>query len=188
VLKLGTKNSPQSRQCPGAIIIPDIHWRPDNHTRIYHSNLCQWYCSTSHGEWSAIVSQKLQTNLAAIQSWFKKWRIKGNGSKSVQTHSPHEEKCAPPVHTNNVQLRQDVKYLGLHLDRRLIWHKHIIAKRKQLRITLTKMYWFLWRKSKLSKSNKFLIYRTILKPIWTYRIQLWGTASTSNIEILERFQ
>jgi hypothetical protein len=27
-----------------------------------------------------------------------------------------------------------------------------------------------------------------LKPIWTYGIQLWGTASTSNIEILERFQ
>jgi hypothetical protein len=26
---------------------------------------------------------------------------------------------------------------------------------------------------------------TILKPIWTYGIQLWGTTFTSNIEILE---
>jgi hypothetical protein len=32
------------------------------------------------------------------------------------------------------------------------------------------------------------MYKTILKPIWTYLIQLWGMASTSNIEILERFQ
>jgi hypothetical protein len=32
------------------------------------------------------------------------------------------------------------------------------------------------------------IYKTILKPIWTYEMQLWGMASTSNIEILERFQ
>jgi hypothetical protein len=40
----------------------------------------------------------------------------------------------------------------------------------------------------LSTSNKLLIYKTILKPIWTYGIQLWGTACTSNIEILERFQ
>jgi hypothetical protein len=40
----------------------------------------------------------------------------------------------------------------------------------------------------LSTNNKFLIYKTILKPIWTYGIQLWGTASTSNIEILERFR
>jgi hypothetical protein len=50
------------------------------------------------------------------------------------------------------------------------------------------MYWLLGRKSKLSTSNKLLIYKTILKPIWTYGIQLWGTASNSNIEILERFQ
>jgi hypothetical protein len=42
--------------------------------------------------------------------------------------------------------------------------------------------------SQNSARNKLLIYKTILKPIWTYGIQLWGTASTSNIEILERFQ
>jgi hypothetical protein len=57
-----------------------------------------------------------------------------------------------------------------------------------LGIALTKMYWLLGRKPKLSTSNKLLIYKTILKPIWTYGIQLWGTASTSNIDILERFQ
>jgi hypothetical protein len=36
--------------------------------------------------------------------------------------------------------------------------------------------------------QQILIYKTILKPFWTYGIQLWGTASTSNIEIIERFQ
>jgi hypothetical protein len=61
------------------------------------------------------------------------------------------------------------------------------AKRKQLGISLTKLYWILGSKSKLSTSNK-LIYKAILKPIWTYGIQLWGTTSNSNIEILERFQ
>jgi hypothetical protein len=83
---------------------------------------------------------------------------------------------------------EDVKYLGLNLDRRLIRHKHIFTKREQLGITLTKMYWLLGRKSKLSTSNKLLIHKTVLKPIWTYGIQLLGTASTSNIEILERFE
>jgi hypothetical protein len=67
-------------------------------------------------------------------------------------------------------------------------YKHIFAKRKQLEITLTEMNWLFGRKSKLSTSNKCLIHKAILKPIWTYEIQLWGTASTSNIEILERFQ
>jgi hypothetical protein len=81
-----------------------------------------------------------------------------------------------------------VKYLGPHLDRKLTWHHHIFTKRKQLGLTLTKMYWLLGRRSQLSLRNKLLLYKTILKPIWTYGIQLWGTASTSNIEILERFQ
>jgi hypothetical protein len=89
-----------------------------------------------------------------------------------------------------VQLPQfeDVKYLGLHLDRRLTWHKHIFTKRKQLGLTFTKMHWLLGRQSKLSTTNKLFLYKTILKPIRTYGIQLWGTASTSNIDILERFQ
>jgi len=50
------------------------------------------------------------------------------------------------------------------------------------------MSWITGRKSKLSLENKLLIYKPILNPIWTYGIPLWGTASNSNIEILQRFQ
>jgi hypothetical protein len=65
----------------------------------------------------------------------------------------------PPVHINDVQIPQEnhVKYLGLHLARRLTWHTHIFAKRKKLGIRLTKMYWLLGHKSKLSINNKLLI-------------------------------
>jgi hypothetical protein len=49
-------------------------------------------------------------------------------------------------------------------------------------------HWLLGWKSQFSTTNKLLLYKTILKPIWTYGIQLWDTASVSNIEILERFQ
>jgi hypothetical protein len=78
--------------------------------------------------------------------------------------------------------------LEFHLDKRLTWHKHIFSKRKHLGITLTKLYWLLGRRSKLNLSNKLLIYKVAIKPIWTHGIQLWGAASTSSIKILERFQ
>jgi len=50
------------------------------------------------------------------------------------------------------------------------------------------VYWILGRKSDLSIENKLLIYRTILKPSWTYGMPLWGTASNSNIELLQRYR
>jgi len=50
------------------------------------------------------------------------------------------------------------------------------------------MYWILGRKSEISLVNKVLLYKTILKPIWTYGILLWGSTSHSNTEILQRFQ
>jgi hypothetical protein len=65
---------------------------------------------------------------------------------------------------------------------------HIFAKREQLGLSLTKIYWLLGRKSKLSTNNKLLIYKVILKRVLTYGIQLWGTTSNLNIVILERFQ
>lgn len=76
----------------------------------------------------------------------------------------------------------------MHLDRRLTWRKHIETKRKELNFKTSKIYWLLGPKSKLSLENKLLVYKVILKPIWTYGIQLWGTASNSNIEILQRYQ
>jgi hypothetical protein len=42
--------------------------------------------------------------------------------------------------------------------------------------------------SKVSQNSTQATNFLHMKPIWTYGIQLWGTASTSNIEILESFQ
>lgn len=82
---------------------------------------------------------------------------------------------------------ESVKYLGIHLDKGLTWKTHIFNKRKYLGLKFNKHYWLLGRNSKLTLNNKILIYKVAFKPIWTYEAQLWGTASTSNIDILERF-
>ena len=95
-----------------------------------------------------------------------------------------------PVQLNGTSLPQpdEVKYLEMHLDRRLTWRKHITSKRRHLDLQLRRLYWIIGRKSQLSLEHKFLLYKAILKPIWAYGIQLWGTVSNSKIDILERFQ
>jgi hypothetical protein len=139
----------------------------------------------------ATASLKLQNHLNAIQTWLHKWRMHTNALKSVHVTFTTRTGMCPPVHMDNVQLpcADQVKYLGLHLDRRKpTWHHHIFTKQKQLGLTLTKIFWLLGLSSQLSLPNKLLLYKSILKPIWPYSIQLWGTASTSNIKILECFQ
>jgi hypothetical protein len=134
----------------------------------------------------AIASQKLQTHLNAILTWLHKWRMQANELKSVHVTFTTRTGMRPPVHMKNVQLScaDHVKYLGLHLDGKLTWHHRIFTKRKQLDLTVTKMYWLLGRSSQLSLPNKLLLYKTILKPIWTYGIQLLGTASSSDLCVL----
>ena len=40
----------------------------------------------------------------------------------------------------------------------------------------------------LSIENKILVYEAVIKPIWTYGIELWGCASKSNTAIMQRAQ
>lgn len=136
------------------------------------------------------ASNRLQSHLNQIQVWLKKWRIRANETKSVHVTFTLNRATCPPVKLNGMHLPQadEVKYLGMHLDRRLTWKKHIWTKRKQLGLKYQHMYWLIGHKSQLSTENKALVYKVILKPIWTYGIQLWGTASNSNLEILQRFQ
>jgi len=68
------------------------------------------------------------------------------------------------------------------------WLTHIKTKRRQLNLKLRGMYWLLGRRSKLSLENKLLLYKCVLKPIWTYGIQLWGCAKRSHTQIIQRLQ
>ncbi|KAJ4429608.1 hypothetical protein ANN_21794 [Periplaneta americana] len=105
------------------------------------------------------ASENLQNELKETEDWLITWRIQASENKSVHFTSGTRTENCPPVTLYNKELPEadGVKYLVMHLDRRLTWRKHIETK-------------------------------LILKPIWTYGIQLWGTASNSNIEILQRYQ
>ena len=76
----------------------------------------------------------------------------------------------------------------MHLDHKLSWRDHIVMKRKQIELNVNELYWLLGRKSQLSIENNLLIYKTIIKPIWTYDIEMWGCASKSSQAILQKAQ
>jgi hypothetical protein len=61
------------------LYIADLPTSPEYTTATFANNTAV----LATGSVPAIASQKPQTKLAAIQYWFKKWRIQANGSKSA---------------------------------------------------------------------------------------------------------
>jgi hypothetical protein len=74
------------------------------------------------------------------------------------------------------------------LDAKLWWKEHITNKRDELNIKFRKMYWLLGRNSELSAHNKLILYKQVIRPVWSYGIQLWGCTSDSNIQVIQCYQ
>ena len=73
-------------------------------------------------------------------------------------------------------------------DAKLCWKAHIQKKREELELKYKKMCWLMGRRSALSIHSKLTLYKQILKPVWTYGMQLWGRMKQSNTDIIHRFQ
>jgi hypothetical protein len=85
---------------------------------------------------------KFLATIEKIDDLSKKWRIKLNLSKSSHIAVTLRNQTCPTVQMGNVDPPQknEVKYLVMHLDRRLTWAKHIKTKRKQLNLKAKQMH------------------------------------------------
>ena len=60
--------------------------------------------------------------------------------------------------------------------------------RKHLDLKTRELIWRIGKRSPLSLTNKILIYKTVLKPTWTYGLAIWGCAAASNSAVIQRYQ
>jgi hypothetical protein len=141
----------------------------------------QKHFSGTHFCWRLSISQGL-VQLEEVGELIKVIHLI-RSTKSVQvTFTLRKERC-PVIHINNTVIPQSptAKYLGLQLDSRLMWTQHITKKRKQIDLKIEDLYWVIRRKSPALLESKVLLYKTIVKPISTYGIKLWGCTSKSHI-------
>ena len=136
------------------------------------------------------ATEKLQHAADSINNWTKQWHIKLNTDKSKHVNFTNKRCRYLPVTMDGkiIPSSQTAKYLVMTLDAKLRWKVHVKTKREELRIKYRQMYWLLGRRSALSLRNKLVLYTQILKPVWTYGIQLWGCTTQSTIEVIQRFQ
>jgi len=74
------------------------------------------------------------------------------------------------------------------LDKRLTRNSHIRVKRLALNARLRRLRTLLTNNKHSSLKIKVLMYKALLKPLWTYGLQLWSTTKVSNTNKIQQFQ
>ncbi|GFW57863.1 RNA-directed DNA polymerase from mobile element jockey [Trichonephila clavipes] len=125
--------------------------------------------------------KNMQNILDRLQDWLTQWRIAINVDKSQAIIFRKWGVIDPPfqliLFDDNIQWVSVVRYLGLHMDSRLTYKKHIdylsekFWGRIHLAISLVGM------NSHLSLENKVILYKQVLRPIITYASPVWGAAA-----------
>uniref|UniRef100_A0A023F705 Putative reverse transcriptase rna-dependent dna polymerase n=1 Tax=Triatoma infestans TaxID=30076 RepID=A0A023F705_TRIIF len=139
---------------------------------------------------SVFAIRSLQSHLHSLEPWLQKWRIKINPNKSKYIVFTLKRTTLGPVFLYNTPIppADHVRYLGLYLDKRLTWNPHTRLKRAELNKRYKLLARLLDKRSKLTLQNKRRLYTSLLAPIWTYGLELYGTAKRSNINRLQTLQ
>ncbi|GFU68240.1 RNA-directed DNA polymerase from mobile element jockey [Trichonephila clavipes] len=150
---------------------------------------------------SAVLSQGVQLKytiktvqhfLDKLETWLTHWRIAINVDKSQAIVFRKWGVIDPPfqltLFDDNIQWVSVVKYLGLHIDSRLTFKKHIdyLSEKFWGRISLAIS--LIGRRSPLSLENKVILYKQILRPVITYGSPVWGAAAATHMKKIQVMQ
>lgn len=143
---------------------------------------------------SNTIVNRLNSSMDDLRDYFTKWRIKINSSKTQAIIFPfnNSKKRNPTAvlksQRDTIKWSKQVNYLGIHFDRKLTFMQHITASLIKANRCYRALYTMLARKSRLSTSNKHLIYTSVIRPILAYAAPVWATAACSHIRKMNILQ
>ena len=137
------------------------------------------------------VFQKLQKNLDTYSEWLTKWRIKVNSAKSAAIFFTRKNITSDAnflLNNQTIPWEASYKYLGLHVDSKLQWHKLItetLSKAKRATGSLNSS--LAWN-SRLSVKKKLLLYKSFIRPIIIYGSAVYESAGKTQLKRIQAFQ
>lgn len=133
----------------------------------------------------------IERSVNVVIDYFKAWKIIINSDKTKAIYFTRKRKSCFTPQTNiklgNVEIcwEDKVKYLGVILDKKLIFNEHINYIVHKINITIKIMYPLINRKSGLSIFNKTLILKSIFHAILFYAAPVWYEASDCHLKRLQ---
>ncbi|GBP57125.1 Probable RNA-directed DNA polymerase from transposon BS [Eumeta japonica] len=129
------------------------------------------------------ILPRLQRAIDELTQWLRLWRIVVNPEKSTSLYfdlSTHKSAVLVPVDTpflkilnQSIPWQHHYKYLGITIDKHLQFKDHIARFRKLALFYLSRLYFMIGRKNKMSLRNKRTIYTMCIRPVMTYAIPVF---------------
>lgn len=137
------------------------------------------------------IVANLQKSLDVVIGYFNKWKIVVNASKTQAIYFTRKRKDCYLPNSNikiggvDVPWESKVKYLGVILDRKIIFNDHISYTINKVNTTIKILYPFINRKSKLSIENKLIMLKVIFHAIIFYAAPVWHDTADCHIKRLQ---
>lgn len=113
------------------------------------------------------IATKLQKYMDELDRWAARWRIQYNADKTVGVYFTRKRQT-PNINVSlngcPVQWKTEAKYLGVMLDRKILWKPHINLALRKGRATLSLLYSLISHRSQMSLKNKVHLFTAVIRP------------------------
>lgn len=89
------------------------------------------------------------------------------------------------MYNTKIELKKEAKYLGIILDSKLIFNKHLNSIKRKGYAAIAQLYNLINMKSALSTYNKCIIYKMIIRLLLLYASSIWSNTFKTNLNALE---
>lgn len=137
------------------------------------------------------IQNRLRGAFRQLHHYFKKWKVKINKDKTELILFSRRRPVIPnslEIMGSVVPYSKHVKYLGVHLDKKLLLDQNLKTLRDKFFIGLRSIYPIFNKTSTLSVKNKLTLYKSCLRPIITYACPIFNIMSKTKLNKLQILQ
>lgn len=134
-----------------------------------------------------LLIQQINQDLNNLDIWCRSNTLSLNINKThfIFFNQVGNDTCHLQIGNRQLSEVQSTLFLGIHIDNKLNWHKHIEHVQKKL---CSQLYIINRVKHCLSKENLRTLYFTLIEPHLTYGITMWGGSHSTYLNRVFKLQ